>query len=443
MLRSCILLILLTLLFALPVLAESMAPADSVTSDINRRLVREKRWAVGAIFRTASIPFVADESTVATFVPLIHYEGDTFFFRSLEGGFKIYRTGDWQFSALGRLRFFDIPEEYQNEIQEDQAMWGAQARYAPFGPWYLDLEPMTDSAGRLFANARLGARIDGRRWVFSPFFQAQFKTKKFNDRYYGLDREGTDAGTELSLGFTADYHVVSNVRLFLAGDITRYDNPVRHVSFIDKDFHFQGYLGVGLTNDKSKPVGGIFLDGAYVRLAQGWATPSSLADILNGNAEDDPYNNKMTSVFYGHPLSKTLFGLPIHVFLHSGLVYHWKSEVQDSAIEGVVSIKIYYTIPLPWRIKLGAAEGLSWVNKVPYVETTELAKKGYETSNLLNFLDFSADINIGDIVRSDSLRQWWFGYSIHHRSAIFETAQQFGRIKGGSNFQTLYLQRDF
>ncbi len=38
------------------------------------------------------------------------------------------------------------------------------------------------------------------------------------------------------------------------------------------------------------------------------------------------------------------------------------------------------------------------------------------------------------------LRDLWFGYSLHHRSSIFETSSAFGRIKGGSNYNTLYLQ---
>jgi outer membrane protein len=71
-----------------------------------------------------------------------------------------------------------------------------------------------------------------------------------------------------------------------------------------------------------------------------------------------------------------------------------------------------------------------------------MQRKGYRPSNLLNFLDFSLDFNIGDIFGGNELKRWWLGYSIHHRSAIFESAQQFGRISGGSNFQTVYLQYD-
>ena len=96
-------------------------------------------------------------------------------------------------------------------------------------------------------------------------------------------------------------------------------------------------------------------------------------------------------------------------------------------------------------ISTGTAQNYSAlsINSIPYVEDSKLREKGYIPSNTLNYLDFSADINIGDIFRSGALRHWYLGYSIHHRSAIFESVQQFGRIKGGSNFQSIYLQWNY
>jgi outer membrane protein len=69
--------------------------------------------------------------------------------------------------------------------------------------------------------------------------------------------------------------------------------------------------------------------------------------------------------------------------------------------------------------------------------------KGYRASNLLNFIDVSIDFSVGDLFGANKLRDLWFGYSLHHRSAIFETSSAFGRIKGGSNYNTLYLQYHF
>jgi outer membrane protein len=50
---------------------------------------------------------------------------------------------------------------------------------------------------------------------------------------------------------------------------------------------------------------------------------------------------------------------------------------------------------------------------------------------------------VGDLFSANSMRDMWFGYSLHHRSSIFESSSAFGRISGGSNYNTLYLQYHF
>jgi outer membrane protein len=134
--------------------------------------------------------------------------------------------------------------------------------------------------------------------------------------------------------------------------------------------------------------------------------------------------------------------LPIEPYITAGFVWHWPSEVQDASQELVLAVKLYYNIPLPVRIRLGAAEGFSYITKVTYIESYDYEETDYKPSNLLNFLDFSAGLSLGDIF-GKSMEPWWVGYSIHHRSGIFEMAQQFGRIKGGSNYQTGYLEYQF
>ncbi|GAL03682.1 hypothetical protein JCM19237_6576 [Photobacterium aphoticum] len=159
--------------------------------------------------------------------------------------------------------------------------------------------------------------------------------------------------------------------------------------------------------------------------------------------EDDPYNNQLTSVFYGHPLTDELFGIPLDIYLTPGFVWHWESEVQSSIQEYVIAIKAYYTFEWPVKWRFGVAEGLSYVSGITHIEQAEMDEKGYEPSQLLNYLDFSVDVNVGDLINQKSLDNLWVGYSLHHRSAIFESASQFGRIKGGSNYNTFYIQYDF
>jgi outer membrane protein len=94
--------------------------------------------------------------------------------------------------------------------------------------------------------------------------------------------------------------------------------------------------------------------------------------------------------------------------------------------------------PIRWRF--GLVEGLSWINRVTYIEQQELDQKPFKSSNLLNYIDYTLDLNLGDIFRGQFLKQLWLGYSIQHRSGIFSTAQHFSRINGGSNYQSVYLQ---
>lgn len=434
-------LILLSLMIA--VSATATPSRDTSSSQVQAGQNTEQEWAVGALFRSATIPFATDERTVATFVPFVVFENDRFFFRAIEGGVKVYRVGDWQLSALGRLRFFDIPKEYQNQIQGDTMDFGLQGRYQPLSSVHFDLEAMTDWGRRPHFNMR-GTWIYTRpSYSLAPFAELRWKSKKHNTRYFGLDLEDVGSGFDVSIGAVGDYHLTSNLYLYAAAKMTHLDKNVRAASLIDRSWHAQGFLGFGFTNDRTKARKMRLGNTPYLRLAHGWATPSSLAHIFHGEAAKDPHNNQLTSIFYGYPLTDSLVGLPLDLYLHSGFVWHWKSAVQTHAQEMVVAVKLFYTIKWPVRWRLGAAEGWSYVNKIPYVERTQLAKKGYEPSKLLNFLDFSLDINIGDIAGSDALRPYWLGYSIHHRSAIFESAQQFGRIKGGSNFQTMFLKWHF
>ncbi len=431
---------------ALPghVLADmAAANPDSVAALI----ADEPTWAVGAALRTATIPFTTDEGSVVTFIPFVFYEGnDRFYFRGLEGGVTFWQPGNWKFNAMGRMRFFDIPSELQNEIQGDAVLWGLQTRYSPGGPWHLDLEALSDLSGHEVLNARAGAFWEKSKSWYKVYVQAQYKNSKFNSRFYALDMEEIGDGVELGVGASALYTVASNFFVFARGEAAILDKAVRHSTFVRSDVTAQGFLGVGFKNDRTRTTPSVQKARPYWRLAHGWVTPSSLAEIMHGEASPDPDNHQMTSIFYGHPLSDSFLGIPIQLFLHSGFGWHWANKKQ-SIQEFILSVRFQYAVPLPVRLRLGFAEGWSWVTDIPHVEDTRLRERGYEPSQLLNFLDFTASLNLGDLFgwigARETLDPIWLGYDIHHRSAIFESAQQFGRIKGGSNVQMVYLQYDF
>ena len=94
-----------------------------------------------------------------------------------------------------------------------------------------------------------------------------------------------------------------------------------------------------------------------------------------------------------------------------------------------------------WRVGLGT--GFSYAAKVSYIEEVEMAKKGYENIKWLLYMDFSLEMNLGELFHLGAMDDIWLGYSLHHRSGIFGTSSMFGRIKGGSNYNTISMQYHF
>ena len=61
-----------------------------------------------------------------------------------------------------------------------------------------------------------------------------------------------------------------------------------------------------------------------------------------------------------------------------------------ASVEVVAGIKLMYTIPLPWRIRVGFAEGVSFVSRVPALETSNLARN----PTAQNLANFEADMRV-------------------------------------------------
>ena len=429
----------------------SIAVSGFVTPSVYAQQVEqvsEQDWGIAAIYRTASIPFKTEsgDQTVSTFVPMMFFDNEHVFIDGLEGGAYLYRGDNIEFNALMRMRFVDIPASEQNAHQGDAFDIGAQLRYQLNEYWHLDTELMSDKDRRFHVNLSVSANYQWGDWELKPHATVRYKDADFNSEYYAFNDytgERIGAGIDVNAGVRARYHVYSNLYLLGAASVTHLDTNAYQSLVVDDRFEGELYLGFGFFNDKSKAPKSELSNKRYWRVAHGWATPSNIGEIIKFNREKDPYNNQLTSIFYGHPLTDELFGVPIDIYLTPGIVHHWSSEVQSSVTEYVAAIKVYTTFDWPTQWRFGVAEGLSYVDSLTYIENEEMKSKGYNPSNLLNYLDFSFDVNVGDLFKANDFNNVWIGYSLHHRSAIFEKASQYGRIKGGSNYNTLYIQVDF
>jgi len=455
---STVIALTLTLLTSINIYAESISiersasssnKVPTVNSSNTNKVFAEQTWGLGVLVRNAEIPFDTEADNVTSFVPMMFYQGETFFIRGLEGGAHVYQNNNWQFNAMARMRFFDIPAEYQNEVQGDTIDLGFQARKSFSNDSFFDVEVFSDLEGNPYANVGQSWYFQHDSWEFMPKLSARYKSASFNSHYYALSgiaeitEQSIGAGIEVNAGVETRYHVANNFYLLASVNGTLLDKNAYQSDVVSQRWQTEAYLGFAFFNDISKAKKSDLTNHGYLRVAHGWATPSNIGDILAGDTVKDEFNNQLSSIFYGLPLTDELFSLPLDIYLTPGFVWHWNSEVQDSEQEYVLAIKAYYTINWPVRWRFGLAEGLSYASDVSYIEASEMERKGYRPSELMNYIDFTVDINLGDIFNINALNETWLGYSIHHRSAIFESASQFGRIKGGSNYNTVYLQFDF
>lgn len=457
------------IVLVLTVLASKPLTASEGTSEPNP-------WGIAVGFRNAEIPFPTAEDRVSDFIPLLYYQGDRFFIRGLTGGVDLFSRGSWQFSLIGRYRYFDIPAEFQNLVRGDGLDVGLRTMYAWRDNLASNAELMSDDEGRIYAAFDTRLDWESGNWELYPYVTLRWKSADFNDHYFGLDgfidpgnppsvfQNRIGSGFDLTLGSEIRYHVKSNLYLIGRAQVSVLDSKTADSASVAKSNYGEYYLGFGFFSDRSKPRRESLEASPYVRLAYGWASPSNIGEILRLQGESDPQQNRMTSVFYGHPIADDLFGLQnLDLYITAGLVYHLAADPYSQTLEPgegintgdtpltlvydsqptqeyVLGIKAYYNIHWPLHWRLGFAEGMSYIRDVSNLEQREMDQKGYRASNLMNYLDFTLDVDISPWLLKDSDRSLLLGIGVHHRSSIFETSSSFGRIKGGSNYPSLYLQ---
>ena len=407
------------------------------------------QWGLGISYRHSSVPYKTDVAdTVDNAVPHIYYEDDTFFLRGDHGGFKLIDDNQTEVNLLGRRRYVNVPRVLGNQYGEDAFDIGVQLNQKASEHRSWRFEALSDTRWKTQLYAGHDWKFQLGHWEFQADAGLRLKSSGYNSYYYGLKQHGGDsvsAGVEGQVGIDFRYPLVAGWYLTGGVEWIQLENSARNSSMIDSSGYGAVKLGVVFFEDAQNDFAFDFQKNSYIRVAHGWATESNLGDILAGGTVTDEHNNQITSVFYGHPLKENWLDLPLQtdVYLHTGLGYHYKSSVQKRALEGVVAIKAYVNMPWPTKWRFGIAQGLSYVTSVTHIEEIEMERKKYATNKLMNYLDVSFDVNLGDLFNSRSLDPAWVGWSIHHRSAIFQQASQFGRIKGGSNYNTVYLQWHF
>lgn len=176
-----------------------------------------------------------------------------------------------------------------------------------------------------------------------------------------------------------------------------------------------------------------------LRIAFAKSSETDLATVVVGDYDASPESNYLVGATWGRKFSDTLFGLPIPMSGNVGVQYFAERGYQDDGLGATAFIKAHYDWRLPFTqkyVRLGLGEGLSYVSRIPMSEQRDFAKKGVESSKLMNYMEWTIDVPLrqftpGVDVRNGGVEEISLGFIVWHRSSVFGIFADEG---GGVNF---------
>jgi outer membrane protein len=180
-----------------------------------------------------------------------------------------------------------------------------------------------------------------------------------------------------------------------------------------------------------------------IRVAAGSASASDFDELYYfSGLNKSPLDTNFFGIEGGYRVAEDVFDWPIDIYTKGGFNYLDENGHQSNILEATLYIKFYAKFNIfNNQLRFGLAEGVSYAEKPLYVEKMEAEEEGDNTSNLLNYMEITFDIDLGRLTGNETLKNTYFGYLIKHRSGAHGT---FGGVEdGGSNYNAIYIEKSF
>lgn len=394
-------------------------------------------------------------------VPLYLYEGKYFYLHAYRFGLKLGEQTDNRFDVFLSHRFEGFPYDHVPASLAGMAERGpgidAGASYqhrSGHGTFFGEV--LHDISGASRGNeVRVGYNYDWRSGGLHLRPQAMLAVRdaSLNNYYYGVlpseAAEGRPAyqpgsGVNGQLALYASYDLSERWKLLAGIAATRWSGGVRRSPIVDDRTQLSGVLGVAYDFapehrpwQERSPV--------IVKLMHGQSTDCNLLPIMELRCTSTRTSDRttVTGAEIGRPFVERVNGWPLDFVGYVGVLQHDERGLQSSFWQVQAYMKAFY-YGFPWsdrvRTRIGFGAGVSYAQKVPFVEARDQERRGRNTSKLLNYLDPSIDVNVGDLLGSRSLRETYVGLGVSHRSGIFANSQLLGNVDGGSNYIYSYVE---
>jgi outer membrane protein len=437
-----------------------IAAQAAATSDLMYGILPPGDSGVGFSLKAEPSPYRGADKN-SDFLPLIYYDDKYFYLSSYRAGLKLESAG-WRTELFVRRRFEGfasnhVPESMvgmdQRAVGSDvglavQHAWGSGSAYA---------EVLTDGSGTSDGSElRLGYRYEGAwngRLRWRPYATLAFRNAKLNNYYYGVrpeeataDRPAYEpgAGVNLELGLQAAYRLSAHWQLLGGVSVVQMSSAIRGSPVVDDRVIPSASIGL-LYDFAPQPASFVDRKPLIWRVLYGGSSECDLFPIitLQCHKVHTQDNTSIAAAEVGQTLVKGLNGWPVDLAGFVGLLRHLEDDQQEDFWQAQAYFKAYY-YGFPWndtvRTRVAFGFGVAYASRVPFGEQRDQALRERDTSKLLLYLDPTIDVNVGDVFRSKSLRDAYFGLGVSHRSGIFGAAQLFNNVDGGSNYIYTYLE---
>ncbi|MCU0868541.1 MAG: MipA/OmpV family protein [Burkholderiales bacterium] len=449
---------------ALLALLVDTATAGPVGDPILGPLMPTDGVAGGLVLRLEQSPY-RDGDLRADFLPLYLAQRGRLYLHGYRLGWAAVDDDTWRVETFVSQRFEGFPSENLPASLAGMTTRtpgidaGVSARMALGGGRYALAEALHDvTTTSNGSELRLGMGGDlpaGDRLRLRVQALAAWRDANLNTYYYGVmpgeatatrPQYGAGGGINLLLSAGAQYPLTDRWRLLGGIGLTRLSGAVADSPIVDSRWLASSYAGAVYSFEPrpGEAPGDTARSGLIWRAFAGASTTCNLLPVMAFScASLESGGARVASVEVGRPLVVGAYGMPLDFNAFIGVLYRDDRGRQPDGFQVNTYVKaVWYGFPWSHRVKtrLGFGAGLSWANRVPFEEVRDQAARGRVTSRLLNYLDPTIDVSIGDVIGERSLREAFLGIGVTHRSGIFGSSQLFNSVDGGSNALYTYVE---
>jgi hypothetical protein len=122
----------------------------------------------------------------------------------------------------------------------------------------------------------------------------------------------------------------------------------------------------------------------------------------------------------------------------------FENDNQDDFFEYVAYVMAIGSGYAPWTdrevFRYGFGFGVSYAERVPYVEQVKQGERGEQTNHWLNYLEAQVDFPLRNFFGERAPRDCYVGLTLVHRSGIFGGSDILGNTEGGSEVITGHIE---